>query len=273
MIGAIIGDIAGSIYEFDNITTKDFPFFGPGAVYTDDSILTLATAEWLMKGGNAGGYYARYALANPDPMGGYGGMFRQWAEQSVCGVAAPYNSCGNGSAMRVGPVGWTSDDKAEVMRKAQESAACTHSHPEGVKGAQAVALCILMARRGDSKDTVRQTIEREFGYDLSASVACLQQHYSWQGIDGRGNSGICQHSVPQAIVCALEASDFEDAVRNAVSIGGDSDTIACITGAVAEALYGVPQVLYDDALRRLPPHFQAIIKEFEQRYGNRVNCP
>lgn len=270
MLGAIIGDIVGSIYEFDNIKTKDFEFFGKGATYTDDSILTIATADWLLNDGNVAKYYAKYANANPCPMGGYGGMFSQWARQSSHGVSAPYNSCGNGSAMRITPVGWISTDKNEVLVKAKESAACTHNHPEGIKGAQVTALCILMARQGSDKKTIRETVETEFGYDLSDSVAFLQEHYSWHGIDGSGNGGICQDSVPQAIICALQATDFEDAVRNAISIGGDSDTIGCITGGIAEALYGIPQDIYDKGMGLLPVHFQEIIKKFEARYGNNI---
>lgn len=270
MLGAIIGDIVGSIYEFDNIKTKDFTFFGKDVTYTDDSILTIATADWLLNGGNVAGYYARYANANPCPMGGYGGMFSQWARQSSHGVPAPYNSCGNGSAMRIAPVGWISIDKEEVLVKAKKSSACTHNHPEGIKGAQVTALCILLARRGSGKESIRRIIETEFGYELSDSVAFLQEHYSWDGIDGRGNGGICQDSVPQAIICALQATDFEDAIRNAISIGGDSDTIGCITGGIAEALFGIPQDIYDKGLGFLPKQFQEIIKQFETRYGKRI---
>lgn len=270
MLGAIIGDIVGSVYEFHNIKTKDFPLFGRRATYTDDSILTLATADWLLHGGDVVHYYARYATTYKCPMGGYGGMFRRWiAEVERHGTYAPYNSCGNGSAMRVSPVGWISSDREEVLRKAEESAACTHNHPEGIKGAQATAVAILLARQGSSKDAIRQDIEAAFGYDLSATVPYLQEHYSWEGIDGAGNGAICQDSVPQAIICALAATDFEDAVRNAISIGGDSDTIGCITGAIAEALYGIPQDIYDKAFALLPAEFQTIVREFEACYKKR----
>lgn len=269
MLGAIIGDIVGSIYEGHNIKTKDFTLFGEGANYTDDSILTLATADWLLHGGEVASYYARYATTCVCPRGGYGGMFSRWAAQSVESVAAPYDSCGNGSAMRVSPVGWISADKGEVLARAAESAACTHNHPEGVKGAQATALCILMARCGSGTEGIREAIEREFGYDLSASVAYLQAHYSWRGIDGGGYSALCQDSVPQAIICALEATDFEDAIRSAISIGGYSDTIGYITGGIAEALLGIPQDIGDKGMNYLPTMFQDIVRKFEERYPSR----
>ena len=267
MIGSIIGDIVGSVYEFDNIKTKEFPFFQSRQAYTDDSILTFATADWLMNGGDSGSYYLKYALENPYPMGSYGTGFIQWVHLANRGIMKPYNSCGNGSAMRVGPVGWACSSKEEILQKAKESAECTHNHPEGIKGAQATALCIFMARRGDEKEAIREGISHEFGYDLSLSVDEIRDRYSWSGIDGAGDGGTCQGSVPQAIVCALEADSLEDAVRNAVSIGGDSDTIACIAGSIAEALYGVPQSLRDQALSYLPEKFKVLISRFEERFG------
>ena len=169
--------------------------------------------------------------------------------------------------MRVGPVGWACSSKEEILQKGKESAECTHNHPEGIKGAQATALCIFMARKGDEKEAVREAISREFGYDLSLSVDEIRDRYSWSGIDGAGDGGTCQGSVPQAIVCALEADSLEDAVRNAVSIGGDSDTIACIAGSIAEALYGVPQSLRNQALSYLPEKFKVLISRFEERFG------
>ena len=242
MIGSIIGDIVGSVYEFDNIKTKEFPLFQSGQSYTDDSILTLATADWLMNGGACGSYYLRYALENPHPMGSYGTGFIQWVHLANRGIVKPYNSCGNGSAMRVGPVGW----------------ACS---------SQATALCIFMARRGDEKDAVRDVISREMGYNLSMSVDEIRNRYSWSGLDGAGDGATCQGSVPQAIVCALEANSLEDAIRNAVSIGGDSDTIACIAGSIAEALYGVPQSIRNQALSYLPEKFKMVMTRFEEQFG------
>lgn len=268
MLGAIIGDIVGSIYEFDNIRTKDFPFFQTEMECTDDSILTFATAQWLLKGGDVANFYGDYAVRYPYPMGGYGGMFQQWARnRKIYGKAAPYNSCGNGSAMRVAPVGWAFQTEQEVMQWAETSAACTHNHPEGVKGAQATALAILWARQGVSAADIEKRITQLFAYDLTMSVEELQQRYSWRGIDGQGNGGICQDSVPQAIICALKADDFEDAIRNAVSIGGDSDTIGCITGGIAEALYGIPSALRQKAMNYIPQDFMPTLLEFEEKFG------
>lgn len=269
MLGAIIGDIVGSIYEFSNINTKEFDFFQPSQTYTDDSILTFATADWVMNGGDASDFYARYALANRCPMGGYGGMFSAWVMKAERGAQAPYNSCGNGSAMRVSPVGWAYDTEEETLAAAKKSAECTHNHPEGIKGAQATALCIFMARNGASKEEIAAAVTEKFGYDLSMSVEELQQRYSWDGIDGQGNGGLCQESVPQAIICALKANGFEDAVRNAISIGGDSDTIGCIAGGIAEALYGIPADIRAQGETYLKPEFLAILHQFETQFGHR----
>lgn len=270
MLGAIIGDIVGSIYEFNNIKTKEFAFFTDKMEYTDDSILTLATADWLLHGGKSSYYYYRYATENPYPMGSYGTMFVQWIHKARRGIVLPYNSCGNGSAMRVAPVGWAFSSKSEILSAAKASAECTHNHPEGIKGAQATALCIFMARTGVTKNDIRLCIETEFGYSLSMSIDDLRSRYSWHGVDGNGNGGICQDSVPQAIMCALQAEDFEDAIRNAISIGGDSDTIGCITGGIAEALYGIPQVIYDKGMTYIKPEFQSVVKAFESKYGNNL---
>ena len=271
MIGSIIGDIVGSIYEFSNIRTKDFEFFGRYVEYTDDSILTLATADAILAGrlSLVADYYVRYAEAYPSPMGGYGKCFKNWVIQKTrTGYAPAYNSCGNGSAMRVGPVGWAFDTKNDTMNAAKVSAEGTHNHPEGIKGAQATAMCIFLARKGASKDEIQQCMEQEFGYRFPLTIAELQKRYSWNGVDGEGNGGICQDSVPQAIQCALQATDFEDAVRNAISIGGDSDTIGCITGSIAEALYGVPANMCEKAMTYLPENFQKLVTEFEAKYGS-----
>lgn len=264
MIGAIIGDIVGSIYEFDNIDTKEFPFFQNNMEYTDDSILTIATAEWLLKGGMPGDYYCRYVKAYPYPMGGYGTLFLQWALNARFGVTEPYNSCGNGSAMRVAPVGWAFQTEQETLDAARISAECTHNHPEGIKGAQATALCIFLARKGATPAEIKARIEADFGYDLSMSVDEIRPRYSWQGLNGAVSGSTCQGSVPQAITCALEATDYEDAIRNAVSIGGDSDTIACIAGGIAEALFGIPDDILQKGLSYLPLELKKVVEEFFQ---------
>ena len=262
MIGSIIGDIVGSIYEFGNIKTKDFEFFSEKGSFTDDSILTVATADWILKGGEVAKYYSRYGYENPWPMGGYGGGFQLWIVRSNRqGDYRPYNSCGNGSAMRVGPVGWAYNSKEDVLAKAKESAECTHNHPEGIKGAQATALCVMMARQGARKESIREEIEKTFGYDLGFTCDEIRPSYTW--------GGTCQDSVPQAIVSFLDGQDFEDCIRNAISIGGDSDTIGCITGSIAEAFFGIPDALREQALTYLPEGFKGVITEFENKYGHR----
>lgn len=271
MIGSIIGDIVGSVYEFHNISTKDFPLFTDEKEATDDSVLSIATAQWILDGCPlmAAPYYAKFALRHEHVMGGYGSGFQRWLYSiALQGVFIPYNSCGNGSAMRIAPVGWAFDTEDEVMEKAQDSAECTHNHPGGIAGAQATALCILWGRQGKQKSFIRSEIERRFGYDLSPTVQQLQQCYSWGGMPSEKWSGAtCQGSVPQAIVCALQATDFEDAVRNAISIGGDSDTIGCITGGIAEALYGVPAAMRDKALSYLAADLRQVVEAFEAKYG------
>ena len=263
MIGGIIGDIVGSIYEFSNIKTKDFELFGPECGYTDDSVLTIATADWLLHGGDVAQYYSRYGLDYPYPMGGYGCGFERWLVRTRReGIYEPYYSCGNGSAMRVGPVGWAFNSNAEVLEWAKKSAECTHNHPEGIKGAQATALCILLSRLKWQKPEIQKMIELEICYNLHFTCDEIRPTYGW--------GGTCQDSVPQAIVAFLDGNDFEDCIRNAISIGGDSDTIACITGSIAEAYYGVPSVIREKALTYLPQEFINIINKFEARYGSNI---
>ena len=267
MLGSIIGDIVGSIYEFDNIKSKDFPFFDDRMEYTDDSILTIATADWLLQGGQSGDYYLQYATEYPYPMGSYGTMFMQWVHLAHRGVMQPYNSCGNGSAMRISPVGWAFETENETLDAAKLSAECTHNHPEGIKGAQATAICIYLARHGASLSDIRSRIASDFGYDLSLSVEDIRPRYSWEGLDGLISGGTCQGSVPQAITCALEATDFEDAIRNAISIGGDSDTIGSITGGIAEALFGIPNDIRKKGMSYLPFALRNVVEGFEGKYG------
>lgn len=270
MLGSIIGDIVGSIYEFNNIKTKDFPLFTEEMEFTDDSVLTFATADWLLHGGNVGKYYAEYASKFPCVMGGYGNNFHEWAiGVKRTGIMCPYNSCGNGSAMRVGPVGWAFDDEDEVLKHAEISAECTHNHPEGIKGAQATALCICMARQGKSKDEIRQAIVEQFNYDLNFTIEEIRADYGWVS-DRFGNGGLCQASVPQAIVAFLDSTDFEDAIRNAICIGGDSDTIGCITGSIAEAFYGIPQNIRERAMSYLPDELATLVEEFENNFHDYV---
>ena len=262
MLGSVIGDIVGSIYEFDNIKTKEFALVGKRCEYTDDSILTLATADWLLHGGDVAPYYLRYALDNPCPMGNYGGGFLAWVRRAKRGDFSPYNSCGNGSAMRVGPVGWACDNMEDSLAAAAVSAGCTHNHPEGVKGAQATVCAIVLARQGADKSTIRREITDRFGYDLAFTCDSIRDSYGW--------GALCQNTVPQAIVAFLDGTSFEDSLRNAISIGGDSDTLGCITGSIAEAFYGVPSELRTMALERLPEHFRELVTEFETKYNQSI---
>lgn len=264
MIGSIIGDIVGSVYEFaaTDFKTKKFEFFDEHGSYTDDSILTVATADWLLHGGKVSHYYSKYGERYPEPMGEYGGSFKQWLTRTTQQqVFLPYNSCGNGSAMRVGPAGWAFDTMDEVLAKAKESAECTHNHPEGIKGAQATALAILMARLSCNKEEIRSEIETRFEYDLHFTCDEIRPTYTWEGT--------CQGCVPQAIVAFLDGEDLEDSIRNAISLGGDSDTIGCITGSIAEAYFGVPDKWRIQAMKYLPAELLDVITKFENKYGNK----
>ena len=281
MLGAIIGDMVGSVYEFDNIKTTDFPFFSQRSIYTDDSIMTVAVAEWLLTDNQhthdtLEKIMVRYADAFPFPEGGYGGSFAQWLFQpeslvdcktgKVAGKRVPYNSWGNGAAMRASAVGWKFCTLEETERVAALSASITHDHPEGIKGAQATAAAIFLARTGKSKQEIKDYIEKRFGYDLGTHTDELRKTYGWEDS--------CQGTVPPAIRAFLDSTDFESAVRIAVSLGGDSDTLACITGGIAEAYSGeIPREIFNAAMDRLPESFLYVLKVFEQGsfYGDRAS--
>ncbi|MDD3519781.1 MAG: ADP-ribosylglycohydrolase family protein [Actinomycetota bacterium] len=226
MIGAIAGDIIGSVYEWDNVKTTEFPLLSDNIFFTDDTVLTIATADCLLNKKDFAHTYRQYFMRYPGK--GYGGSFTKWAES---GSGLPYNSWGNGSAMRVSPIGFAFDDIELVLETAEKSAIVTHSHPEGIKGAKSVAAAVFLARQGKDKDEIKDYIENEFEYDLEESIESIKKWYSFDVS--------CQGSVPQAIRAFYESEDFEDAIRKAISIGGDSDTIACITGGIAEAFYKV----------------------------------
>jgi ADP-ribosylglycohydrolase len=258
MLGAIAGDIIGSVYEGRNVKTPHFdPLFHPRGHPTDDTVLTVAVADSILNGADLADklkeYFRRY------PHAGYGGTFFRWA----CSISrSPYNSWGNGSAMRVSPVGHAYGSLEEVLKYARGTADVTHNHPEGVKGAQATAAAIFLARSGSNKDEIRDYVERTFGYDLSRTLDEIRPSYVFDVS--------CQGSVPQAITAFLESDHYEDAVRKAVSLGGDSDTIACITGGIAEAFYGgVPGPIAEEALARLDVPLRAVVEQFRERYG----CP
>ncbi len=248
MLGAIAGDIVGSIYEHRNIKTKDFPLFGARCGFTDDTVCTIAIADCLLAGGDFADYLRRYVRAHPDR--GYGGMFQQWA----MGGGGPYDSWGNGSAMRVSPVAHAARDERDLLDLAARSSAVTHDHPDAIAGAQAVALAMWLARAGADAAAIRREVAARFGYDLSPSVDEIRPHYRFD-VSAAG-------TVPQAITCALEATGYEDALRNAISIGGDSDTLACIAGGIAELLFGLPDDIAETARRHLTDDLLAVVDRF-----------
>ena len=261
MIGAIIGDIAGSTYEFHSIKTKDFPLFAPGSNTTDDSLMSIAVASALMQTGEGGDFKAsvvssmrQIAAKYPCPMGGYGGRFRHWL---VSPHPRPYGSFGNGSAMRVSPCGEVAATLDEALELAKQSAEVTHNHPEGLKGAEATAVAVFLARTGKSKNEIKDYIIKHY-YPLDFTIDGIRETYQY--------NETCQDTVPQALEAFFESTDFEDAIRNAISIGGDSDTLAAITGSVAEAYYGVPADLRKLAYAFLDERLYYILLEFEERY-------
>ena len=250
MYGAILGDIIGSPYEFDmGDKTKDFPLFSKNSTYTDDTVMTLAVAEAflaMLPGEDVDVTRQRLIekmqhWGKRYPHAGYGARFVWWLSAEH---PEPYGSFGNGSAMRVSSAAWLFDNLETVRRMARLSAEVTHNHPEGIKGAEAVATAIFLARTGSSKAEIRAHIERKFHYCLSRTCDEIRPGYH--------HVETCQQTVPEAIIAFLESTDFEDALRNAVSLGGDSDTLACITGGIAEAFYGMPEELKRETLSRLP---------------------
>ena len=254
MIGAIAGDIIGSVYEWNRIKTKDFELFHAGCSFTDDSVLTIALADAILNDKDYVSlmkfYYRRY------PHVGYGGSFHQWAGS---GDSRPYNSWGNGAAMRISPVGFAFDTLEEVLAKAKKYTEVTHNHPEGIKGAQATASAIFLGRTGKTKKEIRDFIETSFGYDLSRTLDEVRPTY--------GFDESCQGTVPQAIQAFLESEDFEDAIRNAISLGGDSDTLACITGGIAQVFYGgMPGVIARKVMEILDWDLKDVTSEFMKVY-------
>ena len=259
MLGAIAGDIIGSVFERHNLKSTRFELFDRFSRFTDDTVLTVATADALLTDGDFAAAYRRWYRRHPTR--GYGARFRRWAGNENHG---PYNSYGNGSAMRVSPVAWVFDDVDAVRRAAGRSADVTHNHPEGIKGARAVAHAVWLARSRHDKEAIRETITREYGYDLDRNVDAIRPGYRFDVS--------CRGSVPEAIIAFLDSTDFEDAVRKAVSIGGDSDTIACIAGSVAEAFYGgVPSHIEVEVFSRLSEDLRDVTERFRDRYLRRVD--
>lgn len=275
-LGAIIGDTVGSVYEFANTKRTDFPLFSLGSDYTDDSIMTIAVAGWLACTDRSEAALESqlvfWAQNYPCPMGGYGGGFERWLfrperlgdfteegypELSGKTQRHPYNSWGNGSAMRASACGWTATSLDEALDLGKRSAEITHNHPEGIKGAQAVATAIYMARQGESKEAIRDYIEQQFGYDLQHTCEELRPVYGWEAS--------CQGTVPPAIIAFLDSTDFESAIRLAVSLGGDSDTLACITGGMAQAYYNeIPDSIIAEMQKRLPKEFWEVMEKLAE---------
>ena len=267
-LGALIGDTIGSIYEFDNIKTTNFPLFSRKSNYTDDSIMTMAVANWLTETNRSQAALEEklvdFAMRTPCPMGGYGESFRVWAfsperlrnfdgNTFEDGKRHPYNSCGNGSAMRASACGWVAKSLDEALDLGKRSAEITHNHPEGIKGAQAVATAIFMARNAESKEEIRAYLEKTFGYDLSHKCDEIRSSYDWDAT--------CQGTVPPAFLAFFDAKKFEEAIRLAVSLGGDSDTLACITGSIAQAYYNeIPDEIVERMKSLLPKEFWRIME-------------
>ena len=273
ILGAVIGDTVGSIYEFNNHKSVDFELFDPRCKFTDDSIVTVAVAKWLVIDKehtleNLEECLVDFGTRYPNPMGGYGGGYVRWLfyprELKTYGEVItsksgrhPYNSWGNGSAMRVSAVGWAFDTLEETLEIAQRSAEITHNHPEGIKGAQATAAAIFLGRTGKSKQEIKDYISKTFGYDLNRTCDEIRSTYSFDGS--------CQGTVPEAIIAFLESNDFESAIRLGVSLGGDTDTLVCITGGIAEAFYKeIPQSIVNKILSIIPQEFKEILGEFNK---------
>lgn len=259
MLGAIAGDIIGSVYEgkkqWLTVRNADFqPLFSSKARFTDDTVLTVAVADSILHGSDLTDLLKSYFMRYPGA--GFGGDFKAWAASDD---AEAYGSWGNGSAMRVSPVGWAYDTLDEVLHRAKDTARVTHNHSEGIKGAQATAAAIFLARSGAAKWEIREEIERRFHYDLSFTLDEIRPTHAFDSS--------CQGTVPPAIVAFLESMNFESAVRLAVSLGGDSDTLACIAGSIAAAFYGgVPGHIRQESFARLDEPLSEVVKEFERRY-------
>ena len=254
MLGAIAGDVIGSVFERARTKRTDFDLFNENSTFTDDSVLTLAIADALLTGSSYTEKLQEYGRRYPNA--GYGGKFYRWIFSPT---PAPYGSWGNGSAMRVSPIAYAFEDIETVLKEAKASAEVTHSAPEGIAGAQATAAAVFLARQGSSKDEIKDYVEKTFSYDLSTSIDSIRPSYSFDVS--------CQGSVPQALRCFYEAKDVEEAIRLAISLGGDADTQACIAGAVAEAFFGpLPDELATPVLARLDEKLRNLYFDFMKRF-------
>lgn len=255
LMGAICGDIIGSAYEGRRTKRFDFQMFTHKSRFTDDTVMTIAVADWILSGKDL--VECVQMWGNRYPRAGYGGMFRSWLNAVK---PQPYNSFGNGSAMRVCAVGWAFDDIETVLEKAKESAEITHNHPEGIKGAQATAAAVFLARTGKSKNEIKEYIKEKFGYFLDRTTNEIRPSYHFDVS--------CQGSVPESIIAFLESSDYETAVRLAVSLGGDADTMGAIAGSIAAAYYkAINQFILSECWNRLPPDIKTVVTQFGQKYN------
>jgi ADP-ribosylglycohydrolase len=254
MIGSIAGDVIGSVHEGAGTKTKDFPLFVNDSGFTDDTVLTVAVAHRILHGGDYIDLFHEYFHAYP--LAGYGGNFIRWAGYRR---REPYNSWGNGSAMRVGPIGIAYDTLEEGLTQARQSAEVSHNYPEGIRGAQATASAIFLARSGQDKKAIKDYIEQTFEYNLSKRLDEIRADYRFEVS--------CQGSVPESIIAFLESDNYEYAIRNAISLGGDADTMACIAGGIAEAFYGgVPYDIRSRTLKVLDDRLRGVIEEFMENY-------
>jgi ADP-ribosylglycohydrolase len=261
MFGAIAGDVIGSLFEGSGLKTKEFRLLSPKNFYTDDTVLTVAVAAAILDQGDYADFLRKFGRRHPGR--GYGGYFHQWLSDEALG---PYNSWGNGSAMRVSPVGWAFDSVEKVLVEAKRSADVTHNHPEGVRGAQAVALSVYLARCGAEKIDIRQEITARFGYDLTRTADDVRSIYSFDVS--------CQGSVPESIICFLDSDSFESSVRLAISLGGDADTMACIAGGISEAYYGdVPESVELSVRKLLTSDLLEVLDRFRDKYRPTSNKP
>jgi len=254
LFGAIAGDVIGSVYEYRPMKDYHFQLFQKHSSFTDDTVLTVAIAHAILKGKDYG--LSLKTFGRKYPGAGYGLMFYQWLRKEE---SEPYNSWGNGSAMRVSPIGFAYDSIDEVLTQAEKSASVTHNHPEGIKGAQATALAIYLARTCRNKIEIKDQISSRFDYNLSRTLEEIRPDYSF--------NESCYRTVPEAIIAFLEATDYEDAIRKSVSLGGDSDTQACITGGIAQAFYkSIPKRIVERVNQLLPEEFLKIIGEFNTKF-------
>ncbi len=255
VIGAIAGDVIGSVFEWNNNRSVEFPLFENESRFTDDSVLTMAVLDCILNDKDFKTAIRTYGSEYPNR--GYGGKFKEWLEELSF---LPYNSFGNGSAMRVSAVGFAFNNLEEVLEVAKQSADVTHNHPEGIKGAQATAAAIFLAKTGKTKAEIKSYVETTFQYNLDESLDSIRPNYKF--------NETCQGSVPQAIRAFLESTDYENAIRLAISIGGDSDTIACITGGIAAAFYKeIPDEIIEGVVQRLPQEFIDLLNQFEEKFN------